>query len=111
MARIKAAGDNAGADSGLTGLLLAEAPLKGVPALEKKRAASKKIEDSKLDIDFGSQIRSYVLHPYRMVKDHRTKYEVGDPDRVLDGDLQGFIRAYLLMRRAESKGGDGTVAV
>ena len=78
--------------------------------LEKKKAVSQKVEDSKLDIDFGSQIRSYVLHPYRMVKDHRTKFEVGDPDRVLDGDLQGFIRAYLLMRRTESKGGEGTPA-
>ena len=67
--------------------------------MEKKRAATKKIEDSKLDIDFGSQIRSYVLQPYRMVKDHRTKIEVGDVDRVLDGDLQPFIRAYLLARR------------
>jgi len=69
--------------------------------LEKKREATRKIEDSKLDIDFGSQIRSYVLQPYRMVKDHRTKEEVGDVDRVLDGDLQPFIRAYLLMRRGE----------
>jgi peptide chain release factor 2 len=69
--------------------------------LEKKRAVTKKIEDSKLDIDFGSQIRSYVLQPYRMVKDHRTKEEVGDVDRVLDGDLQPFIRAYLQMRRGE----------
>ena len=76
--------------------------------LEKKKAVSQKVEDSKLDIDFGSQIRSYVLHPYRMVKDHRTKFEVGDPDRVLDGDLKGFIRAYLLMRRTESKGGEST---
>jgi peptide chain release factor 2 len=67
--------------------------------LEKKKAASRKIEDSKLDIDFGSQIRSYVLHPYQMVKDHRTKFEVGDVNRVLDGDINGFIRAYLLMRR------------
>ncbi len=75
--------------------------------LEKKRAASQKVEDAKLDIDFGSQIRSYVLHPYRMVKDLRTRFEVGDPDRVLDGDLNGFIRAYLMMRRAESKGEDG----
>src|SRR5438552_8811553 len=56
--------------------------------LEKKRAATKKIEDSKLDIDFGSQIRSYVLQPYRMIKDHRTKEEIGDVDRVLDGDFQ-----------------------
>jgi peptide chain release factor 2 len=68
--------------------------------LEKKKAASKKVEEAKLDIDFGSQIRSYVLHPYRMVKDLRTRVEVGDADRVLDGDLQAFIRAYLLMRRS-----------
>ena len=71
--------------------------------LEKKRVTSRQIEDTKLDIDFGSQIRSYVLQPYRMVKDHRTKFEVGDVDRVLDGDIEGFIRAYLLMRRAEQK--------
>ncbi len=71
--------------------------------LEKKRAETKKIEDSKLDIDFGSQIRSYVLQPYRMVKDHRTKEEIGDVDRVLDGDLQPFIRAYLLIRRGEKR--------
>jgi peptide chain release factor 2 len=71
--------------------------------LEKKRAASKKVEDSKLDIDFGSQIRSYVLQPYRMAKDHRTKMEVGDVDRVLDGDIDPFIRAYLRMRRAEQR--------
>jgi peptide chain release factor 2 len=71
--------------------------------LERKRAESRKIEDSKLDIDFGSQIRSYVLQPYRMVKDHRTKEEVGDVDRVLDGDLHPFIRAYLLMRRGEKR--------
>ena len=71
--------------------------------LEKQRAATKKIEDSKLDIDFGSQIRSYVLQPYRMIKDHRTKMEVGDVDRVLDGDLEPFIRAYLRMRRGEKQ--------
>ncbi len=69
--------------------------------MEKKREATKKIEESKLDIDFGSQIRSYVLQPYRLIKDHRTKVEVGDVDRVIDGDLQPFIRAYLLMRRGE----------
>src|SRR4029077_9831118 len=67
--------------------------------MEKKREAIRKIEDSKLDIDFGSQIRSYVLQPYRMIKDHLTKTEVGDVDRVLDGDLQPFIHAYLRMRR------------
>jgi peptide chain release factor 2 len=71
--------------------------------LEKKRAASRKIEDSKLDIDFGSQIRSYVLAPYRMVKDLRTRYEMSDVDRVLDGDLLPFIRAYLMMRRQEQQ--------
>jgi peptide chain release factor 2 len=47
------------------------------------------------DVNFGSQIRSYVLHPYTMVKDHRTDYEVGSADRVLDGDLDGFVRAWL----------------
>jgi len=67
--------------------------------LEKKRAITKKLEDSKLDIKFGSQIRSYVLQPYRMVKDLRTRVESGDVDRVLDGDLAPFIRGYLLMKR------------
>src|SRR5271165_6940923 len=55
------------------------------------------------DVNFGSQIRSYVLHPYTMVKDHRTGYEMGDVQRVLDGDLDGFVRAYLLS--AASTGG------
>ena len=71
--------------------------------LEKKREVTRKIEDSKLDIDFGSQIRSYVLQPYRLIKDHRTKMEVGDVDRVLDGNLEPLIRAYLRMRRGEKQ--------
>ncbi len=54
------------------------------------------------DVNFGSQIRSYVLHPYALVKDHRTSHEVGDVQRVLDGDLDGFVRAYLL--KAASSG-------
>ena len=57
------------------------------------------------DVNFGSQIRSYVLHPYSMVKDHRTDYEMGDTARVLGGDLDGFVRAYLLRnarRQADS---------
>jgi len=70
--------------------------------MEKKREATKKIEESKLDIDFGSQIRSYVLQPYRLIKDHRTRTEVGDVDRVLDGDLEPFIGAYLRLRRRDS---------
>jgi peptide chain release factor 2 len=52
------------------------------------------------DVNFGSQIRSYVLHPYAMVKDHRTSVEVGDVQRVLDGDLDDFVRAYLLSSAA-----------
>ena len=63
-----------------------------------------KIEDIRGEqrgIDFGSQIRSYVLHPYRMVKDHRTSVEVGDVDRVLDGDLTIFIEAELRREAGE----------
>jgi peptide chain release factor 2 len=58
------------------------------------------------DVNFGSQIRSYVLHPYTMVKDHRTDFEMGDANRVLDGDLDGFVRAYLL-QTARDGGGAG----
>jgi peptide chain release factor 2 len=57
------------------------------------------------NVNFGSQIRSYVLHPYTMVKDHRTDYEMGDANRVLSGDLDGFVRAYLLK---SAKGENGT---
>ncbi len=67
--------------------------------LDKKKAITRKLEDSKLDIGFGSQIRSYVLQPYRMAKDLRTRVEVGDVDKVLDGDLEPFIRGFLRMRR------------
>jgi peptide chain release factor 2 len=66
--------------------------------IEKKKGKTQDIEDSKLDIAFGNQIRSYVLQPYRLVKDTRTKVEVGDPSRVLDGDLEQFMKAYLQMR-------------
>jgi peptide chain release factor 2 len=70
--------------------------------VDKKKADSKAIEDSKLDIAFGNQIRSYVLQPYRLVKDTRTKVEVGDVDRVLDGDLEPFMKAYLQNRAQQT---------
>ena len=70
--------------------------------LEKKRAAARKVEDSKLDIDFGSQIRSYVMQPYQMVKDTRTKLEIGDVNRVLDGDLDKLQHGWLVERRRTS---------
>jgi peptide chain release factor 2 len=54
------------------------------------------------DVNFGSQIRSYVLHPYSLVKDHRTNQEAGDVQRVLDGDLDAFVRAYLLRGREKT---------
>jgi peptide chain release factor 2 len=63
---------------------------------EKKRAQADSLAGDKGEINFGSQIRSYVLQPYQMVKDLRTGYEVGQPHAVLDGDLDGFIEAYLL---------------
>jgi peptide chain release factor 2 len=66
--------------------------------LEKKRKELQAVEDSKLEIAWGSQIRSYVLHPYRMVKDHRTKYESSNSDRVLDGEIDDFIYQYLIQR-------------
>jgi peptide chain release factor 2 len=69
--------------------------------IEKQKAKTESIEDSKLGIGFGSQIRSYVLQPYRLVKDVRTKVEVGDVDRVLDGDLDVFMKGYLQARMQE----------
>ena len=54
------------------------------------------LEDQKMEIGWGSQIRSYVFHPYRLVKDHRTKFESGNTQAVMDGSLNQFIRAFLL---------------
>jgi len=69
----------------------------------KQNAKLEKLEDAKSDIAWGNQIRSYVLHPYRMVKDMRTRLETGDTDRVLDGDLDEFIKAALVFRKKASQ--------
>jgi peptide chain release factor 2 len=73
--------------------------------LKAQQARLDQLGGEKKDIAFGNQIRSYVLHPYQMIKDHRTKYQVGDISRVLDGDLDEFIKAYL-MKKALGKLGD-----
>lgn len=64
-------------------------------AVEERKAKDAARAGVKMEIGFGSQIRSYVLAPYRLVKDHRTGFEMGDVDRVLDGDLEGYVEAYL----------------
>jgi peptide chain release factor 2 len=71
--------------------------------MQKRRDETDRLDETKMDISFGSQIRSYVMQPYRLIKDHRTKFEVGDVDRVLDGDLDPFIRSYLLAKRTKGK--------
>lgn len=67
--------------------------------MQKKAKETENAYYSKKDIEWGSQIRSYVLHPYKMVKDHRTDFEMGNADAVLDGKIDGFIEAYLKSRR------------
>jgi peptide chain release factor 2 len=73
--------------------------------LRKQQAERDKVEAGKADISFGSQIRNYVLAPYRMVKDVRTGVESGNPDAVLDGDLDEFVAAYLLGVRRKDRPG------
>ena len=75
--------------------------------LAKKRAEDRILEDSKLGINFGSQIRSYVLAPYRMIKDHRTKLSIGDVDRVLEGDMDATMHAFLVFRKTGKTFGSG----
>jgi peptide chain release factor 2 len=74
--------------------------------MDKRRVEDQKVEDSKLQINFGSQIRSYVLAPYRLIKDHRTNLAIGDVDRVLEGDFDPLIHAYLVFRKTGKKFGD-----
>ena len=64
--------------------------------IERRNAARDEVESNKMKIDFGSQIRNYVLHPYKLVKDLRTNIETSDPSKVLDGDLNDFIKAFLM---------------
>jgi len=71
--------------------------------MQKRRDETDLLDESKLDISFGSQIRSYIMQPYRLIKDHRTKFSVGDVDRVLDGDLDPFIRSYLMAKKTKGK--------
>jgi peptide chain release factor 2 len=68
--------------------------------MKEQQAKLDQLGGEKKDIAFGSQIRSYVLHPYQLIKDHRTKEEVGDVNRVLDGDIDGFIKTYLMKKAA-----------
>ncbi len=68
--------------------------------MKEQQAKLEQLGGEKRDIAFGSQIRSYVLHPYQMVKDHRTKEQVGDVNRILDGDIDGFIKTYLMKKAA-----------
>ncbi len=65
---------------------------------KEQQAKLDELGGEKKGIAFGSQIRSYVLQPYQMIKDHRTKFQVGDVNRVLDGDLDDFIKAYLMQK-------------
>lgn len=70
--------------------------------LRRREEAKNATNASKKKIEWGSQIRSYVFHPYKMIKDHRTEYEVGNVQPVMDGELDGFIKAYLMMEKEDS---------
>jgi peptide chain release factor 2 len=72
--------------------------------LKEQQAKLDQLGGEKKDIAFGNQIRSYVLHPYQLIKDHRTKMEVGDVSRVLDGDLDPFIKSYLMKKASGTLG-------
>jgi peptide chain release factor 2 len=72
--------------------------------MKEQQARLEQLGGEKKDIAFGSQIRSYVLHPYQLIKDHRTKEEVGDVNRVLDGDIDAFIKSYLMKKASGTLG-------
>ena len=74
--------------------------------MEEKRAEQAEAEANKKEIGWGSQIRSYVLHPYKMVKDHRTNQESGNAEKVLDGDLDNFMKAYLQWSKLSDQEGE-----
>lgn len=71
--------------------------------LRKREELKNQANSSKKKIEWGSQIRSYVFHPYKMIKDHRTDYEVGNVQPVMDGELDGFIKAYLMMDKTQTE--------
>jgi peptide chain release factor 2 len=71
--------------------------------LEKQQEEKQKLRGEYKSVEWGSQIRSYVLHPYKMVKDHRTKYETSDAEKVLDGNLQEFTEAFLRWQASDKK--------
>jgi len=72
--------------------------------IRENQAKLEQISGVKKEIGFGNQIRSYVLHPYQLVKDHRTKEQVGDVTRVLDGDIDVFIKSYLMKKASGTLG-------
>src|SRR3989442_2461534 len=79
-------------------------------AEKKQREGRAELTGEKKEIAFGSQIRSYTFHPYQLIKDHRTGLEIGNVEAVMDGDLDGLIRAYLLWtrgREAQRRAGEG----
>ena len=71
--------------------------------IEKQKQSKKELEGEKMDIGWGSQIRSYVFHPYNMIKDHRTKFEVGNIKSIMDGNLDEFMYSYLLDKMEKNK--------
>ncbi len=67
--------------------------------IEKREAEIRKIKGEDQSISWGNQIRSYIFHPYKLVKDHRTNYEIGNVEKVMNGEIDDFIHEYLMMKR------------